>query len=185
LLVALAAAGLSPPAVATASADGAWQALAMGGHVVLLRHASAPGLGDPPGFRLDDCTSQRNLSAAGRGEAMRIGETLRRHSVRVDAVYSSEWCRCVETARLLGAGPVTPFPPLNSFFQRPEAEAAQMAELRAWLAALKPAGTVVLVTHQVVITALTGLYPASGEIIVVRPGAGPDPAVVGRIPPPG
>ena len=174
----------APTAAARASAEEAWRALAAGGHVVLLRHATAPGTGDPPGFRLGDCTTQRNLSAAGRAEAKRIGEALRTRDVAVDAVYTSEWCRCVETARLLDVGPVTPFPPLNSFFQRPGAEAAQLAALRPWLAALKPAGTIVLVTHQVVITALTGVFPASGEMIVVRPGDRMGATVVGRIPPP-
>lgn len=184
-LVVVIAAGLAIPAVARASADAAWRALATGGHIIFLRHATAPGLGDPPGFRLDDCTTQRNLSAAGRAEARRIGEALRARQIRIDAVYSSEWCRCLETARLLDVGPVTPLPSLNSFFRRGEAEAAQMADLRAWLRALQPAGSVVLVTHQGVITSLTGLFPASGEMIVVRPGTGPDPAIVGRIPPPG
>src|SRR5512134_1262540 len=79
-----------------------WQALRAGGHIALLRHAAAPGVGDPPGFRLEDCGTQRNLSAEGRAQARRIGEALRRRGVEVDAVYSSEWCRCLQTAELIG-----------------------------------------------------------------------------------
>lgn len=181
--MATAAAADSPAAAAAAG----WQALVAGGHVALIRHATAPGSGDPPGFRLDDCRTQRNLSAAGRAEAARIGGALAARGVSVEAIYSSQWCRCLETAERLRLGPVTAFPPLNSFFRDPAQGDAQMAVLRPWLAALRPAGTVLLVTHQVVVTALTGIVPDEGEIIVIAPSAAADggriPAV-GRIPAP-
>lgn len=170
--------------LAAASETAAWDALRAGGHVALVRHASAPGTGDPPGFRLDDCATQRNLSAAGRDEARRLGDRLRGEGVRVDAVYSSEWCRCLETARLLELAPAVPMPALNSFFARPAAAGDQTAALRAWIGANIPVGTVVMVTHQVVMTALTDVFPRSGETIVVRPLAGGGLQVVGRIPPP-
>lgn len=165
-------------------AEAAWSALRQGGHIALVRHATAPGTGDPPGFRLEDCATQRNLSPAGRAQAKAIGANLRWHGVHVDRVYSSQWCRCLETARLLGLGEVVPLPPLNSFFASPESETAQMAELRARLADQPRAGALVLVTHQVVITALTGVVPRSGEIVVARPVAGGGLALVGRIPAP-
>ena len=149
----------------------AWAALAGGGHAALMRHATAPGLGDPTGFRLDDCSTQRNLSAAGREEARRVGDRFRSRGIAVTGVYSSAWCRCLETARLLALGPVVPLSPLNSFFAARERAEAQTAELRAWLAAQPAADTFVLVTHQVNITALTGIVPASGEIVVVRTGS--------------
>lgn len=175
---------LLAPGPARAGEAEAWAALREGGHVALMRHASAPGTGDPPGFRLDDCATQRTLSAAGRGEAKAIGDAFRGHGVRVDGVYSSQWCRCLETARLMDLGEVVAFPLLNSFFNEPDREAAQMAALRGWLAAHPPQAMTVLVTHQVVVTALTGIYPGSGEIVVTRAGAGGELEVVGRIPPP-
>lgn len=165
-------------------AEAAWAALRQGGHVALVRHALAPGTGDPATFRLDDCATQRNLSPAGRAQAKAIGANLRWHGVGVDGVYSSQWCRCLETARLMGLGEVIALPALNSFFTEPEREPRQMGELRAWLAEQPRAGAIVLVTHQVVITALTGIVPASGEIVVVRAPAGGGLELVGRIPAP-
>lgn len=183
-------------AAATARADeaAAWQALRDGGVIAVMRHALAPGTGDPPGFRLDDCATQRNLSAEGRDQATALGEALRRQGVDVAAVYSSQWCRCLETARLLDLGEVRPLPALNSFFAAPERRAPQMATLRQWLDAELVAsgkegpdldgGAVVLVTHQVVVSALTGVYPASGETVVARPAPGGEVEVIGRIPAP-
>ena len=175
---------LAAPGAAWAGEAAAWAALREGGHVAVVRHASAPGTGDPPGFRLADCATQRNLSPAGRHEAKAIGDAFRKHAVRVAGVYSSQWCRCLETARLMGLGEVTPFPPLNSFFEAPEREPAQMAALRSWLAEQPLDGTVVLVTHQVVITSLTGIFPAAGQIVVARTADDGSLDVVGRIPPP-
>jgi broad specificity phosphatase PhoE len=165
-------------------ADPSWDALHKGEVVLMMRHALAPGGGDPPGFRLDDCATQRNLSAEGRTQARRIGEALRNSGITVDAVYSSQWCRCVETAELLGLGPVIQQPALNSFFSDPERRAPQMAELKRWLVDLRPQGVKVFVTHQVVITALTGIFPQSGEGVVLRWLPGGEVAVVGRLPPP-
>jgi len=146
-----------------------WDLLKSGGHVALIRHARAPGFGDPEGFRLDDCATQRNLSDEGREQAGRIGEAFRDAGVAVDRVYSSEWCRCLETAELLGLGPVEPFPPLNSFFEMPQNREPQMNILVPWVRDARPDGALVLVTHQVVIRALAGVGAGSGEIVVVRP----------------
>ncbi len=165
--------------------EAAWAALRTGGHIAMMRHASAPGTGDPAGFRLEDCTTQRNLSVAGRAEAEAIGAALRARGVTVNDVYSSRWCRCLDTARLLQLGKVVPFSPLDSFFNRPEQEAPQLAALRVWLSKPRPGGNAVLVTHQVVVTALSGIFPRSGEIVVAKPLADGSLSVVGRIPPPG
>jgi phosphohistidine phosphatase SixA len=173
-----------PPPAFAQDAEAAWAALRQGGHVALVRHALAPGTGDPASFRLDDCATQRNLSPAGQAQAKAIGANLRWHGVGVDGVYSSQWCRCLETARLMGFGEVMALPALNSFFTKPEREPRQMAELRVWLAEQPRAGAILLVTHQVVITALTGIVPASGEIVVVRSTQGGDLELVGRIPAP-
>ena len=175
---------LVQPQAFAQDAEAAWAALRQGGHVALVRHALAAGTGDPASFRLDDCATQRNLSPAGRAQAKAIGGSIRWHGVGVDGVYSSQWCRCLETARLLGLGEVIALPALNSFFTEPEREPRQMGELRAWLADQPRAGAILLVTHQVVITALTGIVPASGEIVVVRPTQAGDLEFVGRIPAP-
>ncbi|WP_373508649.1 histidine phosphatase family protein [Thiocapsa sp.] len=104
-----------------------------GGAVLLLRHAFAPGTGDPEGFRLDDCATQRNLNDAGREQARSIGAWLRARGIEQARVYSSEWCRCTETAELLGLGPVTPLPALNSFFERRGDRGPNLAALEAFL----------------------------------------------------
>lgn len=167
-----------------AHAEPAWQALQKPNHLVLMRHATAPGVGDPPGFRLDDCSTQRNLSEGGREQARRIGALLRERGLAQAPVYSSQWCRCLDTARLLGLGPVTPWRTLNSFFETSEVEDAQTAALRAEIARLDLAKPAVLVTHQVNITALTGILPASGEMIVLRRAAGGELLEAGRVLPP-
>lgn len=147
-----------------------WKAIAGGGHVVLLRHALAPGTGDPPGFRLGDCASQRNLSDSGRRQAQALGASFRSNGAQEVQVYSSRWCRSLETARLLDLGPVTPLPALDSFFAGRGSESGQTALLRGFVARHRGGPTLVLVTHQINITALTGVYPASGEMLVLRNG---------------
>ncbi|QCN97168.1 histidine phosphatase family protein (plasmid) [Azospirillum argentinense] len=152
------------------------------GLIVLMRHAEAPGVGDPPNFRLRDCATQRNLDASGREQARRAGDLLRTMNSLPAAVYSSQWCRCLETAQLLEIGPVQELPVLNSFFDRREEQEAQIASLRRFLAGLPADGApVVLVTHQVVVTALTGVFPASGEAVLLRANGTGDPAIEGRI----
>jgi broad specificity phosphatase PhoE len=163
--------------------DAAWDALRGGGQVVLIRHASTvAGLGDPPGFRLDDCATQRNLSDAGRAEARRIGAAFRRHGIPVDRVLSSRWCRCLETARL-AFGRVEPWPALDSFFDDRGREPEQTRAVLALMAESHVGGNLVLVTHQVNITALTGIVPAMGELIVLTPQAGGTVRITGRIRP--
>jgi phosphohistidine phosphatase SixA len=166
--------------------DVAWAALARGGHVALMRHAlTVPGTGDPPGFRLEDCATQRNLSDEGRRQAARLGAAFRARNVRVSRVLSSQWCRCLDTAAAMGLGPVETAPAaLNSFFAGQGDREAATAALRALLASLPPDGpAAVLVTHQVNVTALTGVFPAMGETLVVRLDGERFP-VAGRIPAP-
>jgi len=145
-----------------------WSRLAQGGAAVLIRHALAPGFSDPPTFKLGDCSTQRNLSDAGRQQARQIGAAFRQHRIAIDKVYTSEWCRCQETAELLGLGPVTPFPILNSFFETRERAKDQTEALTQFLKTIPISNVIVLVTHQVNITALTGVSPASGEAVVVE-----------------
>jgi phosphohistidine phosphatase SixA len=166
-------------AAAPARADDAlWAKLRAGGLVVMIRHATAPGTGDPPNFRLGECATQRNLSDAGRDEARRIGEAFRRERVPVGEVRSSEWCRCRETAEL-AFGRHVPWPAINSFFSDRAQEAPQSAAVRS--ARVPPGGNLVLVSHQVNITAVSGVYPASGEVVVLQPSGGDRLDLVGRL----
>ena len=148
-------------------ATGFWDLLRAGGCVVLMRHAvTVAGVGDPPGFRLDDCSSQRNLSDAGRQQARALGEAFQRERVQLAEVRSSAWCRCVDTAQL-AFGRHTVWAPLNSFFQVGD-RAAQTRAVLQGVAGVKAPANWMLVTHQVNMTALTGVFPASGEVFVTR-----------------
>jgi broad specificity phosphatase PhoE len=147
------------------------------GVVLILRHAvTEPGVGDPPGYRLDRCSTQRQLSAAGHGQARALGLRLAQQHGRPSALLSSAWCRCLDTARgiadSLGAEspPVRVFDPLNSFFEDRSREPAQTAALRQRLASLRRVGGFeVWVTHQVNITALTDRVMSMGEGVWLGP----------------
>lgn len=156
-----------------------WQAFSNGEAVALMRHAIAPGNGDPAEFILGDCKTQRNLSKDGVLQAQKIGLQLKEHGIEYVDVFSSQWCRCVDTAVNLDLGTVKQLPMLNSFYQDRSTEEAQTTQIRQWIVnrlaskssdvtddqlSAKPA---LLVTHQVNITALTGVVPASGEVVFV------------------
>lgn len=143
------------------------EALARGDAIALIRHANAPGTGDPPSMQIDDCATQRNLDAAGRAEASALGARLRQAGIAQALVYSSRWCRTRETATLLAIGDVTSNRVLDSFFGARQLEAAQTAALIAFLAELPADTPIILVTHQVNITALTGVMPAPAEIVLI------------------
>jgi len=139
-----------------------------GSHIALMRHALAPGFGDPDNFEIDDCTTQRNLSQSGREQAAGIGKKFRQAGISKADVYTSQWCRCRETAELLSLGTPRPLPPLNSFFQNFERKAQQTDALRKWLIEQPLDKPLILVTHQVNITAFSSVFPASGEIVLMR-----------------
>ena len=176
--VAFFASGSGAPAASEAAA---WEALRAGA-VALFRHATAPGTGDPPGMRLGDCATQRNLDEAGRAQARRIGEAFRAERVAVGAVLASRWCRARETADLAFPGLARAEPAFDSFFDEraegPERTAGAQRVLLDW----GGPGTLVVATHQVNITALTGVVPSSGEGVVLKPSGG-DLVVVGRVRP--
>ena len=164
-----------------------WQELRTGrGYVVMLRHALAPGTGDPAGFRLGDCSTQRNLSAEGRRQAVAIGAQWRRERMPIDRVLTSRWCRARDTARLLAIGAVTAYPALDSSFTVSDATAARRAaEVRALIARHRgERGVLVLVGHQVNITDVTGVVPTSGQAVVVKARADGTVRVVGTVPAP-
>lgn len=151
------------------------------GHVAIARHALAPGTGDPAAFDLEDCSSQRNLSEEGRRQARNMGNLFREAGIREASVFTSQWCRCRDTATLMDLGKVAELPALNSFFRRPERKRAQISDLRKWLQKAPDGKPVILITHQVVITALTDVFPASGEILILRAGENGDWEVAGRV----
>jgi phosphohistidine phosphatase SixA len=172
---------LACAAGSTALAADPWTALRSGRAFVLLRHAVAPGTGDPAGMRLGDCSTQRNLSAEGRLQAQRIGALFRENGIGEAEVFSSQWCRCLDTANLLGLGPVTPQPLLNSFFGQRDKMQRQTESLRDWIRARQQAGLpLVLVTHQVNITGLTAIVPSSGELVFATLKDDGDVSVIGR-----
>lgn len=152
---------------ARAQAPGFWTLLREGGCVVLMRHAlTEPGIGDPPNFKLGECGTQRNLSEAGRQQARRVGAAFTRERVTLDEVRSSAWCRCVDTA-MLAFGQNTVWTPLNSFFGSsggPDQSNDVLRSVQGWMAPRN----LMLVTHQVNVTALTGEYLSMGEILVTR-----------------
>lgn len=157
---------------AAAQANDAWTELTKPGAIVLFRHANAPGIGDPSGFKIGDCASQRNLDDRGRADARRIGEMFSSRKVAVGAVLSSGWCRAKETASLAFGSQVREEPAFNSFFRESaQARDSQTAQARAILSAWRGPGVLVVVTHQVNISALTGVGVSSGEGLVVVPAA--------------
>jgi phosphohistidine phosphatase SixA len=175
------------PAVAVpaqAASPGLWQQLKSGGHVLLIRHATTdPGVGDPPGFNLQNCATQRNLNPTGREEARRLGSALQQLGIPVAAVRSSRWCRCLETAKLAFGGAQS-WPALDNTFETPDRRPQQMNEIRKALAQPVTGGNLVLVTHGVNILALTGISPAESEIVAIRTSRDGTFTVVGRgIPP--
>jgi broad specificity phosphatase PhoE len=138
--------------------------------VLLLRHAQTePGIGDPPGFVPGQCSTQRNLSDAGREQSRKLGAALRARGLVPQRVRSSRWCRCLDTARL-AFGSVEPWPALDSFFGDRGRVDVQTAELRRALAALPTGRVEAWVTHQVNISALTGGGAAMGEVLLLRAG---------------
>jgi phosphohistidine phosphatase SixA len=173
----VAAAGGSP----AGASEELWAALKAGGRVVLVRHAvTTPGVGDPPGMRLDDCATQRNLTDEGRRDARRLGEAFQARGIAADRVLSSPWCRCVETARLaFGAAEV--WAPLGNLFGRPENRNEQVRDMRALVGEWRSRGNLLLVSHGSTIAALTGVNPDPAEMVVVTPQGGGRFAVSGRL----
>ena len=160
-----------------------WKLLQGGGQVLFIRHASTtPGVGDPEGFRLEDCATQRNLSEAGRAEARRLGELMRRHKVPIEAVVTSPWCRCIETAELAFGRVDEKWAPLSNLFGRAPNAEAQVQAMRPRIAGYRGKGNLVLVSHGSTALALTGASPQQAEVIVLTPSAGSF-RIAGRIVP--
>jgi len=156
------------------------------GYVLLLRHALAPGVGDPDNFKLDDCSTQRNLSAQGREDAKAIGQWIKRRDIKIAQVQSSRWCRAKESAQLLNLGKVNLNKNLDSLFQ--EADAVNHIQTKLVRKQIQDyrqkSGLLILVGHFVNISALTGASVDSGEGVLVRADSKGRIMVVGRSPKP-
>jgi broad specificity phosphatase PhoE len=173
---------LAVPAGAAAE-DALWEWLRGGAQVVLMRHTiTTPGVGDPVGFRLDDCATQRNLTDAGREDARRVGAAFRRRSIPVGRVLSSPWCRCLETATL-AFGTAEVWTPLSNLFDNRAREAEQMRALREIAGRRPSGGNLLLVTHGSVVQPLTGIQPAPGEMVVLTPDGAGRFRIAGRLAP--
>jgi broad specificity phosphatase PhoE len=140
------------------------------GSVLFVRHALAPGNGDPAAFRIDDCSTQRNLDEKGRDQARQLGTDLRKRGISFARVYSSEWCRCRETATIMEMGAVSELPGLNSFYQGIVPRGPTLAALTDVLESLPDDGGLsLMVTHFVTISAITGFAVGSGEAVAYDP----------------
>jgi len=153
---------------AVLSSELIWDEARKGNKVILIRHSFAPGGGDPAGFKIGDCKTQRNLNKAGIEQSKKIGKIFKDNKISIDIVLSSEWCRCKDTA-YYAFGEFKEFPALNSTFSTPydKNELRQVKEIKKYLMNWESAGkNVILVTHYSVITAITNAVPSSGEIVI-------------------
>ena len=146
-----------------------WEPAKNGDKIILIRHSKAPGFGDPPGFKIKDCKTQRNLSKKGIEQSKKIGKLFKKNQIKIDQVLSSQWCRCKDTAKYAFKN-YKEFSSLNSTFQTPYDKNAdkQIKELRDYIEKWNGNGkNLVLVTHYVIITAITDVTPRSGEIVII------------------
>ena len=160
-------------ALAMASVDAGYadliKRMKAGGHVLMIRHALAPGSGDPANFQIGNCATQRNLNDRGREQARAIGKWLRSKGVTSSRVYSSQWCRCLETADLIDMGPVRELPALNSFYELTQNRETNLIALRKFMAQQPSDGAlIILVTHFVTISAITDEGVSSGEGVLIE-----------------
>jgi hypothetical protein len=162
-----------------------WQALREDGRVAIVRHTRAPGTGDPSGYPLDDCKTQRNLSDEGREQARKLGDRFRAENINVTRVLTSQWCRCWQTAELMDLGPVEEAPTLNNAHMLRHKRDELAAGGREVIAAWDGPGILLVSTHGANVLAMLGIHPREGEVVVVEP----DPSdqdkirIVARIPP--
>jgi phosphohistidine phosphatase SixA len=171
---------------AACASDAAWALLKQPGHIILMRHANAPGISiEPPGIDLKNCAIQRNLDQAGRDQSRKIGADFRRRGFKQVRVISSLYCRSLETARLLGLGRVESQPVLNyiNFTEQARVDAV----VKSTVALMKKVASqrlAIMVTHISNVKAVTNVTPASAEMVVVRFDQAGDLVVGGRIAPP-
>ena len=183
-LAVLMTAGFADTQLAQSSPDNAALIARMqaGGHILMIRHANAPGNGDPQNFKIGDCSTQRNLDTSGRTQATEIGKWLRNHGVTSAKVYSSQWCRCLDTASLLETGSVKEMPALNSFYELTQNREPSLKALHKFIAEQPIDGKlIILVTHFATISALTNTAVSSGDGVLLQLNEGGGFKVVAEI----
>ena len=162
--------------------DALWALLQKGGQVVLVRHGlTTPGVGDPPGFKPNECATQRNLVEEGRRESERLGAELRARKVPVARVLSSPWCRCIETARIAFGTDPTIDDALSNLFGNSTNRDKQVAQFRKLVASAPKQGNLFLVTHGSTTAAFTGINQGTAEMVIVTPEGGERYRVAGRL----
>jgi phosphohistidine phosphatase SixA len=173
----------SPSTLAQQSEPELWRAINTTGHIALMRHSTAPGSDDPPNFTLGDCSTQRNLSSGGRELARVIGDRFRENGIDAADVYSSPWCRCMETSELLDLGTINELMSISSLYQNVPNQPARErpAEIQKWLANKDFDRPTVLVTHQVNITNLTGEFAGEGDMVIASVAVDGTLKVLGKI----
>ena len=149
------------------SEDKILESLKEGGKIIFIRHAYAPGGGDPQNFNINDCSTQRNLSNEGINQSKLIGEFFKTNKIKIDKVLSSEWCRCKDTAKF-AFNDFETFDALNSFFSAKfvKNEKKQIKELKNYIKNWKSNKNLILVTHYVVISSMLNIAVSSGEIVI-------------------
>jgi len=150
------------------SSEQNWKPAQEGNKIIFIRHSLAPGGGDPVGFKIDDCKTQRNLNRVGINQSKKIGKLFKKNKILIDQVLTSQWCRCKDTAKYAFGG-YKEFTALNSTFQSPynRNEVKQLKELYSFVKKWNGKGkNLVLVTHYSIITAITNAVPVSGEIVI-------------------
>tara|TARA_B100001121_G_C18317665_1_gene447210 strand:+ start:27 stop:584 length:558 start_codon:yes stop_codon:yes gene_type:complete len=156
------------PLLNTHASDLGWKPAQEGNKIIWIRHALAPGGGDPKGFKIEECKTQRNLNETGINQSKKIGKLFKEKRIKIDQVFSSQWCRCKDTAKY-AFGDFKEFSALNSTFSSPfnKNEKKQIKELKKFIKNWNGKGkNLVLVTHYVVILAMTGETSSSGELII-------------------
>ncbi len=143
------------------------ESLKEGGKLIFIRHALAPGSGDPENFELQNCSTQRNLNEIGIQQSKKIGLILKKNEIKIDNIYSSEWCRCKDTAKY-AFDEFETFDALNSFYDIKFAanEDKQIKDFYEFLDSIDSKNNIVFVTHYVVIGAILNIGTSSGEIVV-------------------
>ena len=148
----------------------AWSLLEEGSKIVFIRHAYAPGGGDPDNFAIEDCSTQRNLNQQGIDQSISMGQEFSKRNIPIQQVYSSQWCRCKDTASF-AFGDYQELNSLNSTFEGEyrQNHQRQMNELKAMIASWDDTeGNLILVTHYVIIEGVLGYYPNSGELVITN-----------------